>query len=418
MGLRFDDAAVEEQYRAFLTDRVYRLAQIALLLGVLTYAIFGLWDPTLPGGGLQSTRFRYMIGSPVLAVFFALSFAKEARKHWHALMMGFTVAALLCVYETSILTDREAEFKLATGVASMSFFLTLAFVALLPIRFVYTIATGLMAQAAHLSLLLRGSLRTQLILLYCSDFASLFLIVCAISYYRERLLRREFLHQQNVLDEKDVLKNQLLSFVSLDALERAKSSGKPVADAFGEVTVIFCDIEGFTGLAERLAPKHLVEVLNDVFTALDHVAAECKVEKVKTIGDAYMAISGTSDESRNSAEDAAEFALRAHEQTAVLAEALGHPLAFRIGMHTGSLIGGVVGRQKMAYDYWGKTVNIASRLESTGVAGKVHVSETTYWRLSSNYVLEPRGKTELKGVGPMETYFLAGRKPQSSAAEV
>ena len=120
---------------------------------------------------------------------------------------------------------------------------------------------------------------------------------------------------------------------------------------YGEVTVIFCDIVGFTALADRVAPKHLVEVLNEIFSALDQLAASCHVEKVKTIGDAYMGISGTTDQDRDSAHDAADFALQA--QRVVTRSAIPGTLSFRIGMHTGSLIGGVVGHQNLAYDYWG-----------------------------------------------------------------
>jgi len=235
------------------------------------------------------------------------------------------------------------------------------------------------------------------------------MVVCWIAYRRESMLRDEFVREQSFADERDGLKAQLLSLVSLDAIERAKKGGAGIADAYGEVTVIFCDLAGFTSLAERIAPVHLVELLNDVFSALDQLAHACHVEKVKTIGDAYMAISGTANDHRNSAEDAAEFALQVSAQAIRLAEAFGHPLAFRIGMHTGSLIGGVVGRQKMTHDYWGRTVNLASRLESSGVPGKIQVSEATFWRLSNKYDLEKRGPLELKGIGTTETYFLLGR---------
>ncbi len=393
--------------------------KLSILLGLITYAAYGLWDVTNAFGAVETMRFRYMIACPLMGIILALSFTDVARRHWHALTVSFVTTSTVCIYVAGILLERETPFKVATGTPTINYNLAIAFLALFPVRATYNVVLTLVIQLAHGLLITHsGTLSTTMALAYCSSLTCISAIVILVGYGRERLLRRDFLHQQTVLDEKDLLKNQLLSFVSLDALDRAKLSGKAVADAFGEVTVIFCDIEGFTGLAERLAPKHLVEVLNDVFSALDQVAGECKVEKVKTIGDAYMAISGTSDESRNSAEDAAEFALRAHEQTAELANAMGHPLSFRIGMHTGSLIGGVVGRQKMAYDYWGKTVNIASRLESTGVAGKVHVSETTYWRLSTNYVLEARDKIDLKGIGPMETYFLVSRKQQIAVAQV
>jgi adenylate cyclase len=123
-----------------------------------------------------------------------------------------------------------------------------------------------------------------------------------------------------------------------------------------------------------------------------------------------MAISGTTNDHRHSAENAAEFALQASAQAARLAESFGHPLLFRIGIHTGSLIGGVIGRQKMIYDYWGRTVNLASRLEASGVPGRIQVSEAFYWRVSNKYIFEKRGSIELRGIGAVETFFLVGHK--------
>ena len=414
LGLRFSDATVEEQFRSFLTERVYRFNQLSMLLGILTYAAFGLWDLTGAAGGLQSMRFRYLVVCPLLTIILALTLSDRARRHWHAVSTTFAIAAVGCLYRSIILYDRETAFRIASGSATVNYSLGMAFVVMFPVRFIYAVFIGLIVQLAHAFLLVQsGAFSGAVTLYYCFHQMCIFLIMSCVAYGRERLLRSEFVHQQAVLDEKDEMKTQLLSFVSLEAIERAKRSGRAVADAFGEVTVVFCDIVEFTQLAERLAPKHLVEVLNDVFSALDQLAVSCKVEKVKTIGDAYMAIAGVADQERNSAEDAAEFALQAQAMTSAMAAEVGHPLAFRIGIHTGSLIGGVVGRQKMAYDYWGKTVNIASRLESTGVPGKIQVSGATFWRLNTRYELEARGSVELKGIGPVETYFLLGRKNQS-----
>jgi class 3 adenylate cyclase len=360
-------------------------------------------------------RFRFLVATPVLSVFVGISFTAWARKHWHSLVVLFCLSAALCVYELMILIDQGTGYWINGGTASINFALAIVFMGLFPVRFPYTVLIGLIMQTAHAVFLWRVATFSGIqSAAYTFNEASIFAVVCLLSFERDRVLRREFLHQQSVVDEKEQIQTQLLSFVSLDAIERANRSGKPVADAFGEVTVIFCDIVGFTQLSERLAPKHLVEVLNDVFSALDELAVACRVEKVKTIGDAYMAIAGTTDENRNSAEDGADFSLRVHAKARELTERTGHPLTFRIGMHTGALIGGVVGRQKMAYDYWGKTVNIGSRLESTGMPGKVHVSEATYWRLVAKYELESRGNVEMKGIGPMASYFLASDKATSA----
>jgi class 3 adenylate cyclase len=414
LGIHFPDPELEARYQNFATARMFRFAQIGMLLGVLTYAIFGLWDLTSAVGGVESTRFRYMVAVPLISCFPALSLTAWARRWWQELVLAFAICTTVCIYETLVLLDRETIFHISTGNATLNYSLGLAFLALLPLRPSYTVLGAIGAQIAHALLVWQQPARSAtLALFYCFHEACMFMIVCWIAYQRERMLRDEFVREQAISDERDLLKSQLISLVSFDALERARKGDHAVVDAYGEVTVIFCDIVGFTSLAERIAPMHLIELLNEVFSAIDQLALACHVEKVKTIGDAYMAISGTSKEDRNSAEDAAEFALRVTAEAARLAEAFGHPLAFRIGMHTGSLIGGVVGRQKMIYDYWGRTVNLASRLESSGVPGKIQVSEATFWRLSNKYTFEKRGALELKGIGATEAYLLVGRKPET-----
>ncbi len=293
----------------------------------------------------------------------------------------------------------------------------LAFVALLPLTTLGTLLVGSLVLAAYLALIFGfADYPLNVSLFHVGHVSSLFIVIMCVSYGRERLMRQLYADEVRMHAEKEAFKGQLLSFTSMEAISRSKDRGRSIADVFGEVTVLFCDIVDFTVLAERIAPKHLVELLSNVFLRLDELAAEHHVEKVKTIGDAYMAISGVSDEARNSAEDMANFALSLIEETSTLSEAIGYPIQFRVGMNTGSLIGGVIGRQKMSYDYWGRTVNIASRLESTGKAGRIQVSEATYWRLRRLFQFEKRGTVDLKGIGPVETYYLIKRSQGSDAS--
>jgi class 3 adenylate cyclase len=210
-------------------------------------------------------------------------------------------------------------------------------------------------------------------------------------------------------EEKEAFKAHLLSFTSMEALRRTQGDARSIADVFGEATVLFCDIVDFTSLAERIAPKHLVEVLSTVFLTLDELAAKHGVEKVKTVGDAYMAIAVASNDERDAAENIADFALAVMRATDQLSEVAGCTIRFRIGMHTGSVVGGVVGRQKMTYDYWGRTVNMASRLETTGEPARIQVSEATYLRLKRSFQFEERGSVDLKGIGATSAYYLIDR---------
>ena len=180
-----------------------------------------------------------------------------------------------------------------------------------------------------------------------------------------------------------------------------------IADRLEEVTILFCDLVGFTEAASRTAPGRLVEDLNRLFSAFDALTGALGVEKIKTIGDAYMAGAGLPEPRPDHAEAVAELALRMLEAVERLNREAGTAFQVRIGMHTGPVVAGVIGTHKFTYDVWGDTVNVASRLEAHGLPGRVHVSDEVRRALGHRYEFEPRGAIGLRGRGRMETFFLA-----------
>lgn len=179
-----------------------------------------------------------------------------------------------------------------------------------------------------------------------------------------------------------------------------------IADAVPEATVVFADLVGFTQLTRSLPAHELVDLLDELFRRFDALAAEHRVEKVKTIGDAWMGVTGAPDPSPSHAADAARFALALVASVAEFAEARGLSLSVRVGLHAGPLVAGVIGQSRLGWDVWGDTVNTAARLESSGAPGRVHVSGQLAAMLASAYELEPRGALELKGLGALETAWL------------
>jgi len=212
------------------------------------------------------------------------------------------------------------------------------------------------------------------------------------------------------LDAERRLSEQLLLNVLPESIaERLKQSLGTIADSFDEATVLFADIARFTPIASRLAPEEVVVWLNQVFSSMDRLAAQFGLETIKTIGDAYMVASGLPSPRTDHAEAAAEVALGFMEETAVHVAPDGQPLRVRIGMHTGPVVAGIIGTRKFTYDLWGDTVNTASRMESHGVNGCIHVTSTVYERLRHRYTFQDRGEILVKGMGTMRTYFLTGR---------
>jgi len=183
-----------------------------------------------------------------------------------------------------------------------------------------------------------------------------------------------------------------------------------IAETFPEVTILFADIVGFTALSAQLGPIMIVNMLNDVFGRFDDLAAKYGLEKIKTIGDCYMLVGGIPDRSPTHCQQVAEFSLAALKSFREYSAGSVQPLSIRIGIHTGTVVAGIVGKQKFSYDLWGDVVNTASRYESTGVPNRIHVSEGVKIRLADDYEFEDAGMVALKGGGTAESWFLVGRK--------
>lgn len=202
----------------------------------------------------------------------------------------------------------------------------------------------------------------------------------------------------------------LLNVLPRPIAERLKREAGIIADGHPEVTVVFADIVEFTAFTERTAPERVIGVLDEIFSAFDALAERFGLEKIKTVGDAYMVVAGLPHPRPDHAAAAAEMALAMQDELGRLRAALDVDLTIRVGMQSGPVIAGVIGRRKFTYDLWGDTVNTASRMESSGVPGRIQVTENVYERLRSTYEFEARGEIEVKGKGRLRTYLLSSRR--------
>ncbi|MDJ1182097.1 adenylate/guanylate cyclase domain-containing protein [Roseofilum casamattae] len=193
--------------------------------------------------------------------------------------------------------------------------------------------------------------------------------------------------------------------------ELLKQTSGAIAEQFDAVTVLFADIVGFTQLSEEKSASELVALLNWIFSKFDQITEECRLEKIKTIGDAYMVVGGLPTPRYDHAEAIANMALRMQDAIAEFNQETDGDFQIRIGINTGPVVAGVIGKKKFSYDLWGDTVNTASRMESHGIPGQIQVTEATYHVLKTSYRLRHRGKIEIKGKGEMDTYILLGKLP-------
>lgn len=226
--------------------------------------------------------------------------------------------------------------------------------------------------------------------------------VLFLLYFNSRRKNRVIQHERKRSDEL------LLNILPASVAEELKAHGKAVARQYEEVTVLFSDFKDFSKVTKDLSPQELVEALDRCFRSFDEIASRHGLEKIKTIGDAYMCAAGLPEPSDKQAEKAVSAAL---EMQNWLSQTAGLPFqGARIGLATGPVVAGVVGARKFAYDIWGDTVNLAARVESKGEIGKVNVSQTTYELVKDIFVCTSRGKLPAKGIGEVEMYFVEGPK--------
>jgi class 3 adenylate cyclase len=210
--------------------------------------------------------------------------------------------------------------------------------------------------------------------------------------------------------EKKYSDDLLHSILPDTIVKRLKAEPGIIADRFEATTILFADIVGFTSLSARTAPADLVSLLNKMFSIFDELTNQYGLEKIKTMGDAYMVAGGLPIANKGHAQAIADLALDMRIKLVEFNQQQQQNFAIRIGIHTGSVIAGVIGIKKFVYDIWGDAVNIASRMESHGIAGEIQVSEATYLLLKDQYEFKERGLIEIKGKGKMPVYLLQGKK--------
>jgi class 3 adenylate cyclase len=240
------------------------------------------------------------------------------------------------------------------------------------------------------------------------QFASL-LLMAAVSHAMDRHMLKDamalFAEKCQVVRERERADAVLYNALPPAIAEELKEHQCAKAQSYPDMAVLFADIVGFTQYAAGRAPDQVLAILNGLFSQMDLLVEHHHVEKIKTIGDAYMVVS------KGQAEALARLALSLHDLMQRFNAERGLQLALRIGMHCGPAIAGVIGNKRLHYDVWGDAVNLASRMESSGEAGRIQTSEPLFHTLRQAFDFEPRGSVDIKGLGAMPTYFLLGAKP-------
>jgi adenylate cyclase len=399
--LRFRDGALERAYREVSDARGLRAARVTSLGGLVLTAVPALLLLAFAPDDWLPRKTEVAIGAVIVSATFLVAwvgtFTGWAARHPHPLNAAYT--CLLAAFLATLMRYFPPEFVTHRGFLfiAVEIFGTYG---LLQLRLLPGVVGGSLAVVAYGAVMQASGLLTQLDLarhLFWLTICNLWgILVC---YQLDLASRREFVARQEV---EALLHNILPRSIAA----RLKSSRERIAEHAEQVTVLFADIVGFTPLSAGKRPDELVALLDRVFTEFDGLATRHGLEKIKTVGDAYMAVAGLPQSQPDHAVRGARMALAMIERVRAVAGETGEPLQLRVGLHSGPVVAGVIGRSKFSYDLWGDTVNTASRMESSGLPGAVQCTPATAALLGGEFAPRPRGAIEVKGKGTMETYLL------------
>ncbi len=404
--LRFPGHRLERDFAEDYVERFVPQLQIALGLTALVLISDIIVDILLyPAESARANYVRGFVVLPCIASAFAVSFARSVRPHLELLFSAIILIGSSGLFWGLLILDQDGGLGLTSGAGVINYvFVILLLFLISGMRFKFALWTGVALTTVFVGFTYKGlSTEPTKFYAYSYHILSMFVLSAFLGYWREWFVRQVYQFNVELDHERAQTESMLHELIPKRIVAALKTRAPPIAEPIGEATVIFADIQGFTGLTNQLGPEHLLEVLDELFGAFDSATDEHRIDKVKIIGDCYMAVSPS-----KSGKDAAFHAIECGQQwqkSAVeIGDSLNIPLQLRIGIHTGSIIGGVIGSRRWAYDYWGNTVNVASRIQTAADPGEMLISETTYNRVRPKIGELSNREVELRGIGKMTCY--------------
>jgi class 3 adenylate cyclase len=415
LRLRFRDPELESAFRADQFRHHLGNIRFAFLAGIALWISWGLLlrPYILAISELRLDRImRWGVFIPMLVIGLALTFTPVFGRIWESVAVAIATATIAAwVYYTSNIQTLPAEYGYVGVILITAFTYTL-----LRLRFVLVVLITLIGIGAYLPY----AFTTRYVAPVSGVLATLYLVSFGFlgglaAHRMERFTRTLFLQERQLDQERLRSDGLLLNVLPQVVVDQLKvTSGRRIAQAFEQVTVIFVDAVGSTQQAARSSPDAFAHTLDELFSRFDEIADRHGLEKIKTIGDAYMAVAGAPLAMADHAEAAVAMAVDVTREADAIRWPSGERIVVHCGVATGPAVAGVIGRRKFAYDLWGDTVNVASRLEEQAEPGEVLVSEATAARLEDRYEFGPPRILELKGKGPTAVRALIG--PNSNVA--
>ncbi len=407
-SLTYSDESLEAAFQAHHAKAILSQIRIAIIIASVLYGIFAILDFVVISESLTAALLiRFGFAIPLFVLAYLATYRYYFRKRLQLL-----VSIVICVAGIGI-----ALIGIRYESVRSDIFLTGT---LLPLFWAFLYSGLRFINAVKVSFCL--VFIYEILFFYFSNISfntflglNFFILTSLVigilgGYTIERYSRQDFLNQRLIKLEKQKNEKLLLNILPKSIATELMNQQGTIARDYDEITVLFADLVGFTKLSRDLSAQEIVSMLNDIFSTFDNLTDQYGLEKIKTIGDAYMVTSNTNEDKTRAIKAIAYFALDMHKVLNKYNERSGHKIFLRVGMHTGPAVAGVIGVKKFVYDVWGSTVNIASRMESHGIKKRIQVSQETYDLLKDDFLFESRGLIGIKGMGEMSVYLLIGKR--------
>ncbi len=409
-GLAFDDPALEAEFWKRHDTASLNQVRIASAMGTLLFVFFGfLVHQVITQGHVADHLLRYGLAIPSILLALALTYIPRMDRFRHLTIALAVLMSGVVVNLDVVFTDLPTDWVHAANMLVVGFNFTF-----ISLRFRLALLIAVFQTAIYEATLVdRVGLDWFYITYSNAFFLSVQVVSATAGFMLEQSYRRNFL-QARKLDEQRALAEYnrsrsdalLLNILPAQVADRLRENPEVIADRFEEVSVLFADLVNFTGHSQGIEPEELVRHLDNIFSRFDAVVDEHGLEKIKTIGDAYMVVAGVPSARGDHAKAIARSALGMMEAMRDIRWPNGDPIHVRMGIASGPAVAGVIGRKKFAFDLWGDTVNTASRMESHGETGRIRVTAETYRLLRDLFRFEGPMSVDVKGKGRMDTWFL------------
>jgi class 3 adenylate cyclase len=405
--LHFKDPEVEAEWAGHRDDEArstVRLGMIAFAIIIALGALGDYWQQF--AAWREVVLVRFLVWAPIAL----LGAALVSRPQLRGRVLDVTAAVAVSI-TLSVLALMTLVMPRSTAVDYPMYWTVLLLVVhvVTPLGFRRSLTAGFVVIMSYVTTMLHYEVSGKALSSHTTFILFAWALLVASSWLLERQQRMTFVAERDLFKAKERVEGILRAIFPAQIVERLQAGEQSIADEVPEATVLFADIVGFTSMSRRMSAPAVVAFLDRLFSKFEDLTAKHGVDKVKTIGDGYMAVTGTTGQSEGGAVRMVNLALDLMDAVRDHVRESGADIRLRIGIHRGPVVAGVLGRSRFSYDLWGDTVNVASRLEASGEPGHIQVSRALTDAIGEEFKVTPRGVVEIKGVGPIDTWWVERR---------